>query len=96
MTVLAGLDPVWQAQNHLRGRQYEECINLCSELLAKHPYDQVEHALLPLRSHPRVHTAVLEQCSQAVWYLKTRALTLQDWIDDTEVEEEVRASDQKT
>ena len=37
-----------------------------------------------------VHAADLEQCLQAVWYLKTRALTLQDWIDDTEVEEEVR------
>ena len=36
-----------------------------------------------------MQTIVLEQCPQAVWYLKTRALTLQDWIDDTEVEEEV-------
>ena len=53
MAVLAGLDPVWQAQNHLRNRQYQECINLCSELLAKHPYDQVEHALLPLRTRLR-------------------------------------------
>ena len=25
---------------------------------------------------------------QAVWFIKTRALTLQNWIDDTEVEEE--------
>ena len=28
-------------------------------------------------------------CSQAVWYLKCRALTLKNWIDDTEIEEEV-------
>jgi len=27
-----------------------------------------------------------------VWYLKCRALTLKNWIDDTEVEEEVRRS----
>lgn len=53
MAVLAGLDPVWQAQNHLRCQRYEECIKLCSELLAKHPYDQVEHALLPLRTQLR-------------------------------------------
>jgi hypothetical protein len=26
--------------------------------------------------------------SQAVWYLKCRALTLKNWIDDTEIEEE--------
>ena len=28
-------------------------------------------------------------CTQAVWYLKARALTLKNWIDDTELEEEV-------
>lgn len=27
--------------------------------------------------------------AQAVWYLKARALTLKNWIDDTEIEEEV-------
>ena len=27
---------------------------------------------------------------QAVWYLKCRALTLKNWIDDAEIEEEVR------
>lgn len=26
---------------------------------------------------------------QAAWYLKCRALTLKNWIDDTEIEEEV-------
>lgn len=26
---------------------------------------------------------------QAVWYLKCRALTLKNWVDDTEIEEEV-------
>jgi hypothetical protein len=26
---------------------------------------------------------------QAVWYLKTRALTLKDWMDDTEMDDEV-------
>ena len=29
---------------------------------------------------------------QAVWYLKCRALTLKNWIDDMEIGEEVRAS----
>jgi tetratricopeptide (TPR) repeat protein len=27
---------------------------------------------------------------QAAWYLKARALTLKNWIDDSEIEEEVR------
>ena len=30
--------------------------------------------------------------AQAVWYLKCRALTLKNWLDDTEIEEEVRKS----
>ena len=31
---------------------------------------------------------VLCHSTQAVWFLKCRALTLRDWIDDTEMEEE--------
>jgi hypothetical protein len=30
---------------------------------------------------------------QAAWYLKCRALTLKNWIDDTEIEEEARRAD---
>jgi len=58
------MDFVWLAQSKLRRRKYDECIELCSDLLNKNPYDQ------------------------AVWYLKCRALTLKNWIDDTELEEE--------
>ena len=35
---------------------------------------------------PPMHAAFL---LQAAWYLKCRALTLKNWIDDTEIEEEV-------
>ena len=59
-----GLHPVWLASNYLRRRKYDECIAICTDILAKNPYDQ------------------------AVWYLKCRALTLKNWIDDTEIEEE--------
>mmetsp|Transcript_29953 Transcript_29953/g.97554 ORF Transcript_29953/g.97554 Transcript_29953/m.97554 type:complete len:510 (+) Transcript_29953:54-1583(+) len=59
-----GLDPVWYAQCKLKRRLYDDCIDVCSELLEKNPYDQ------------------------AVWYIKCRALTMKEWIDDTELEEE--------
>ena len=45
----------------------------------------------------RKHDEALEICTtlltknpydQAVWYLKCRTLTLKNWIDDTEIEEE--------
>jgi tetratricopeptide repeat protein 8 len=58
------MDPVWLAQSKLGRRKFDECIDMCSEMLDKNPYDQ------------------------AVWYLKCRALTLKNWIDDTEIEEE--------
>jgi hypothetical protein len=60
------LDPVFKAQWLFRQHKWDDCIALCTELLAANPYDQ------------------------AVWYLKTRALTLRSWVDDTEIDEEVR------
>ncbi|EFJ39613.1 TRP protein for flagellar function [Volvox carteri f. nagariensis] len=59
-----GVNPVWLAQSRLRRRKFDSCIELCTGILEKNPYDQ------------------------AVWYLKTRALTLKNWIDDLEIEEE--------
>eukprot|EP00899_Mesostigma_viride_P006572 jgi/Mesvir1/15916/Mv08240-RA.1 len=61
---MGDMDMVWLAQSRLRRRRIDECIDICTELLDKNPYDQ------------------------AVWYLKCRALTQKNWIDDTEMEEE--------
>ena len=61
------MDPFWLANSKFRRRKFAECIEICSELLKKNPYDQ------------------------AVWFLKTRAITEQDYIDDTEMEEETLA-----
>lgn len=61
-----GLNAVWLAQSRFRRRRFDECIEICTQILERNPYDQ------------------------AVWYLKCRALTLKNWIDDTEIEEQVR------
>tara|TARA_B110000977_G_scaffold98970_1_gene130059 strand:+ start:14016 stop:14186 length:171 start_codon:yes stop_codon:yes gene_type:complete len=37
-----GLHPVWLANNYLRRRKYDECIAICTDILAKNPYDQVQ------------------------------------------------------
>ena len=34
------IDPVFLALQRFNRRQYDECIALCSELLANNPYDQ--------------------------------------------------------
>ncbi|CAN0416912.1 unnamed protein product, partial [Ectocarpus sp. 13 AM-2016] len=52
----------------MRRRKYSDCVNICSDLLAKTPRDQ------------------------AIWYLKCRALTLEQYLDDTEMEEQVRSN----
>eukprot|EP00941_MAST-03F_sp_MAST-3F-sp1_P005735 g5735.t1 len=62
--VFTQCDPVYLALSKLRRRHYDECIDICSEILERTPLDQ------------------------AVWYIKCRALTLKDYIDDTEMEEE--------
>lgn len=58
------MNPVWLAHSRLRRRRFDDCIDVCSSVLDRNPYDQ------------------------AVWYLKTRALTLKQWIDDSELEAE--------
>lgn len=42
-----GLHPVWLANNFLRRRKYDECVAICSDILAKNPYDQVRLFELP-------------------------------------------------
>jgi tetratricopeptide repeat protein 8 len=60
-----GLNSVWLAQSRFRRRRFDDCIEICTQILERNPFDQ------------------------AVWYLKCRALTLKNWIDDTEIEEQV-------
>ena len=48
--VAKGLDPLWAAQSLLRRRKYDECIDVCSQLLKVNPYDQAcqVHAICTL------------------------------------------------
>lgn len=39
--VPANVDPVFYAQLKFRRRQYEPCIDICTELLQRNPYDRV-------------------------------------------------------
>ena len=50
---IAELSPVYLAVVHYQRNEYDECIEICSKVLEKNPYDE------------------------AVWSLKTRALTAQ-------------------
>mmetsp|Transcript_101079 Transcript_101079/g.174624 ORF Transcript_101079/g.174624 Transcript_101079/m.174624 type:complete len:518 (-) Transcript_101079:257-1810(-) len=59
-----GLDPAWYCLSTLRRREFDKCLDACTELLERNPYDQ------------------------CVWYIKCRALTMKNWIDDTEMEDE--------
>ncbi len=78
------MNPVWLAQSRLRRRKFDECLEICNPILDRNPYDQASLSLDVRASQHRF------SCAQAVWYLKCRCLTLKNWIDDTEIEEEVR------
>jgi len=58
------VDPLYLAQMYYRRRSYDQCIEICTNLLTNNPYDQ------------------------AVWLLKTRALTARTYIDDVEWDDE--------
>eukprot|EP00795_Rhopilema_esculentum_P003046 gene3046-1324_t len=58
------MDPMFLATSFFRRRKFDECVEVCTKLLIKNPYDQ------------------------AAWFLKTRALTEQTYVDEVEVDEE--------
>ncbi|CAE7581589.1 Ttc8 [Symbiodinium sp. KB8] len=60
----ATLNPFFRAVSRFRQRRWDECIDICTELLEQNPKDQ------------------------AAWFLKCRALTSKQWIDDVEIDEE--------
>jgi len=35
------MDPMFLAMSLCRRRKYEQCVEICSEILSKNPYDQV-------------------------------------------------------
>ena len=58
------INPLFLAQSRLRRRRFDDCIEICTDMLQKNALDQ------------------------QAWYLKVRALTLRDWTDQTELEEQ--------
>ena len=58
MGAIVELSPVYLAVVHYQRKEYDECIEICTKVLEKNPYDE------------------------AVWSLKTRALTAQVKINN--------------
>lgn len=58
------MEPIYEALFLFERREFEKCVDKCSEILDKNPYDE------------------------AIWSLKTRALTAQVMIDDIDGDEE--------
>lgn len=40
-----GLDPMFFAVDHFKKRNFEKCVNICTDLLTKNPYDKVRKEL---------------------------------------------------
>lgn len=38
---IMGVDPLFMASRLFRHRRFEDCVNLCTEVLQKNPFDQV-------------------------------------------------------
>lgn len=87
-SVAEQVDPLFLAQSRLRRRRYDECIDICTRLLSENPYDRVRACGCASPAASRLSPCARRAASQAAWYLKTRAITLKNWLDDTEMEEE--------
>lgn len=104
MAAVSGLqmDPMFLAMSFFRRRKFEECAEVCTQLLKKNPYDQVDFIFVVI-SYTSVFDEEMERvcfgwtacniryifpCLQSAWCLKTRALTEQVYVDEVDVDEE--------
>lgn len=62
--MLTDVDPLWLAQSRLRRRKWDQCADLCSQLLIKNRYDQVTTRVLPFQPLIQVpqHPSHCRQC----------------------------------
>ena len=90
------LDPVHLALSRLRRRRFDESLQVSTELLANTPLDQQvcnivneltsyshvsdDHGLIYRHKYSMLTFFMMLQ----VWWIKCRALTNKNWIDDTE------------
>ncbi|XP_028930189.1 tetratricopeptide repeat protein 8 isoform X3 [Ornithorhynchus anatinus] len=68
------MEPLVRAWSYFRRRRFQQCVELCTRLLEKSPYDQDHDSEFPV--------------SQAAWILKTRALTEMVYVDEIDVDQE--------
>ena len=75
------LNPFFRAVSRFRQRRWDECVDICTELLEQSLGKEFSDSPV-LRSErwacPR------NPKDQAAWFLKCRALTSKQWIDDVE------------
>ena len=79
------IDPLWLAMSKLRRGKLEECINICNELLAANPGDQVRIMSFNFFLEIWIKSVYL---LKAAWVTKCKAVTKQNFIDDIELDEE--------
>lgn len=79
----ANLNPIWLAQSRLRRRKFDECIEVCTAVLDKNPYDQVRIAGFTLVSHSR-RANCLERPSLLLLLLAPGRLVLESPCPDAQ------------
>lgn len=71
-TAAHGLNPIWLAQSKLRRRRFDECIDICGDVLAANPYDQVRGKR---RAQGTARAAAAARCA---WTLSAAAHEIQN------------------
>ena len=82
---------VRRVHRHLHGHPGEEPVRPGARVARARPGPVPPAFFPPSFSTLTSPTPSPPRARAAVWYLKARALTLKNWIDDDEIEEEVRA-----
>ncbi|KAK6640285.1 hypothetical protein RUM44_011971 [Polyplax serrata] len=96
------MDPLYKALSYYKRKTYDKCVEKCTEILKKNPYDQVSELIMwkDARRKRQVRLPTLPDYPlsrarflQAAWILKMRALTQSVYVDDIENEEDTMADE---
>lgn len=66
------MNPVWLAQSRLRRRKFDECLEICTPILERNPYDQVRRDVKLRCRTLRDPSSTEQHCMDACYYSKAR------------------------
>ncbi|GET86297.1 hypothetical tetratricopeptide repeat protein [Leishmania tarentolae] len=79
------MDPAYYALSLLRRRKLEECIKVSTHYLTLNTTPKFADAPTNTAATTSLSTGAIDE---SIWFIQTKAMVLQSWYDDTEIEDD--------